>query len=263
MSPVFVHAKEAIEKQGIAPLHARLLQCTYQAKWSGRYPYQFSIRVDCVWGHEVVFGGLSTLRSGTIHILHLCEGYQDPFHSRDPGQFLTRGPILLSIYDQDIRRFKRVGYHWIRHTGQYHNAHRVVDGELILAFDLGLFGSFSFTNASDIERIDDEGGYRITLGSTSIQAAPDRRLVKLLDLEYIPCLSIDLSTGQISGHYTMRLSISGWLWKVVMHRISVTRFKGDLQRVRPCIRQMEKHWHCTCRSVCASSRYLPPGQLER
>ena len=125
------------------------------------------------------------------------------------------------------------------------------------------WGHSLFAKASDAQRIDDEGGYRITLGWTSIQAAPDRRLVKLLDLEYIPCLSIDLSTGQISGHYTMRLSISGWLWKVVMHRISVTRFKGDLQRVRPCIRQMEKHWHCTCRSVCASSRYLPPGQLER
>lgn len=34
----------------------------------------------------------------------------------------------------------------------------------MLAFDLGSLGSFSFAKASDAGRIDDEGGYRVTLG---------------------------------------------------------------------------------------------------
>jgi hypothetical protein len=163
-SPVFAHAKEAIDEQGMAPLHLQPLQCTYWAKWSGRYPYQFSIIVDCAWEHEDVSGSLSTLRSGTVHFLHLCGWYQNPTHSKDPGQLLARGLMLLPINDQAIKRFKRVGYYWIRHTGQYHNAYRVVDGGPMLAFDLGSLGSFSFAKASDAQRIDDEGGYRVILG---------------------------------------------------------------------------------------------------
>jgi hypothetical protein len=65
----------------------------------GPIPVSFSISVDFVWYHEDVSGGLSTF----------FEGYQNPTHSRDPGQILTREPMLLSIEDQDIRRFKRVG----------------------------------------------------------------------------------------------------------------------------------------------------------
>jgi hypothetical protein len=72
--------------------------------------------------------------------------------------------MLLPINDQAIKRFKRVGHYRTRHTGQCHNAHRVVNSEPMLAFDLGSLGSFSFAKASGAQRIDEEGGYRVILG---------------------------------------------------------------------------------------------------
>lgn len=155
-----------VDEEMIAAMDPELTELTIERIYREhrKHRAQLSMIVTLGWDADDISDYLTTIESGTVHLLELCE--TSNFYTKSGGSrdLSSKGLVVIPVEDQDTKRFRRVGTFTIHHRyeEQYHNPYHIVNGGSILA-ELQPFGAIAFAKPIDAEKLDDKGKHRVTL----------------------------------------------------------------------------------------------------